>query len=139
MKYLFLIVFIFSFIEAIDYEKSTNIVIDKKHNLMWQDNNEVTQYLETFITAKVYCETMILNGYIDWRVPTINELLNIIDVEEKNAIDKNFRYVKPNFYSTSSTFKENREFVWGVDFEMGRITKKKKTDENYIRCVRDLI
>ena len=76
---------------------------------MWQDNSEVTEYLETAITAKVYCENIILNGYIDWRVPSVNEIINIIDVNEKNAINKKFNYVKANFYSTSSSFKNDSE------------------------------
>jgi len=139
MKYLFLIFCVCSSLSAVNYEKSINIVIDEKNKLMWQDNNEVIEYLETFTTAKVYCENTILNGYIDWRVPTINELLKIIDVTQKNAIDNKFKYIKPNFYSTSSSFKENTDFVWGVDFQSGKITKKKKIDANYIRCVRDII
>ena len=139
MKYLFLIFCVCSSLSAVNYEKSINIVIDEKNKLMWQDNSEVTEYLETFITAKVYCESIILSGYIDWRVPSINELLKIIDVTQKNAINKKFEYLKPNFYSTSSSFKENTDFVWGVDFQSGKITKKKKIDANYIRCVRDII
>lgn len=138
MKYLLIILCIFSSIEAIEYEKSKNVVIDKQNKLIWQDNIEVTEYLETFITAKVYCENIVLNGYIDWRVPTINEILNIIDVTKKNAINKNFKYVKPNFYSTSTTFKENSELLWGVDFKSGMVVTTKKIDENYIRCVRDI-
>jgi len=125
--------------QAFEYEKSNNIVIDKQNNLMWQDNDEVTEYLETAITAKVYCENIILNGYIDWRVPTINELINIIDVNEKNAINKNFQFIKPNFYSTNSSFIEDDELLWAVDFKSGIITTDEKTDENYIRCVRDTI
>jgi len=139
MKYILLIICIFSSMQAFEYEKSNNIVIDKQNNLMWQDNDEVTEYLETAITAKVYCENIILNGYIDWRVPTINELINIIDVNEKNAINKNFQFIKPNFYSTNSSFIEDDELLWAVDFKSGIITTDEKTDENYIRCVRDTI
>jgi len=139
MKYILLIICIFSSLHALEYEKSNNIVIDKQNNLMWQDNDEVTEYLETAITAKVYCENIILNGYIDWRVPTINELINIIDVNEKNAINKNFKFIKANLYSTNSIFMEDNEFLWAVDFKTGAIITDEKTDENYIRCVRDII
>ena len=139
MKYILLIICVFSSLQALEYEKSNNIVIDKQNNLMWQDNDEVTEYLETAITAKVYCENIVLNGYIDWRVPTINEMINIIDVNEKNAINKNFKFIKPNLYSTNSSFIEDDEFLWAVDFKTGAITTDEKTDENYIRCVRDMI
>ena len=135
MKYIFFIICIFS----LEYEKSNNIVIDKQNKLMWQDNSEVTEYLETAITAKVYCENIVLNGYIDWRVPSINEMINIIDVNEKNAIHKKFKFVKPNIYSTYSTFEDDMDLLWAVDFKTGIITTDEKTDENYIRCVRDMI
>ncbi len=139
MKYILLIICIFSSMHAFEYEKSKNIVIDKQNNLIWQDNDEVTQYLETSITAKVYCENIVLNGYIDWRVPTINEMINIIDVKEKNAINNNFKYVQPNLYTTSSFFQEDDELLWAVDFKSGVITTDKKRNENYIRCIRDII
>ena len=128
-----------SSIQALEYEKSTNIVIDSQNNLMWQDNIEVTEYLETAITAKVYCENIVLNGYIDWRVPTINEIINIIDLNEKNAINKKFKFVNPNLYSTSSTFIEDTESLWAIDFKSGAIITDKKRNENYIRCIRDMI
>lgn len=139
MKYILLIICIFSSMSALEYEKSKNIVIDKQNNLMWQDNSEVTEYLETAITAKVYCENIVLNGYIDWRVPSINEIINIIDVTEENAINKKFKYVKPNLYTTSSSFVDNSEFLWGVNFKSGVIATAEKRDENHIRCVRDMI
>ena len=139
MKYIFLIICIFSSMQALEYEKSKNIVIDKQNNLMWQDNAEVTVYLETATTAKVYCENIILNGYIDWRVPSINEMINIIDVNEKNAINKNFKFIKPNLYSTNSSFRDDDDFLWAVDFKSGIITTDEKSDENYIRCIRDVI
>jgi len=139
MKSLLLIICIFSSMSALEYEKSNNIVIDKQNNLMWQDNSEVTDYLETAITAKVYCENIVLNGYIDWRVPSINEIINIIDVTEKNAINKNFKFVKPNLYSTTSSFQDDIELLWAVDFKTGKILTDEKIDENYIRCVRDMI
>ena len=128
-----------SSIQALENEKSTNIVIDSQNNLMWQDNIEVTEYLETAITAKVYCENIVLNGYIDWRVPTINEIINIIDLNEKNAINKKFKFVNPNLYSTSSTFIEDTESLWAIDFKSGAIITDKKRNENYIRCIRDMI
>ncbi|PIF04688.1 MAG: hypothetical protein CSA86_01100 [Arcobacter sp.] len=139
MKYVFLILSLISFIIAGEYEKDHSIVIDTKYKLMWQDDIEVMEYLETFITAKVYCETLSLRGFQDWRVPNIYELLKIVDVTQKNAINKKFKYLKPNFYSTSSVFQKNNNFIFGVDFKTGAIKMDKKTNNNYIRCVRDIL
>jgi len=139
MKYLFCVVCFILSLEASEFEKSINIVTDTKHNVMWQDNQEVTEYLETFTTAEVYCETMVLNGYTDWRVPSIYELISIIDVNENNAINKKFKFINPNIYNTNTTFLENDEDFMTVDFSSGIILKEKKMNENYIRCIRDII
>ena len=139
MKYILLVFCSLSFLNAMEYEKSANIVIDKKNHLMWQDNQEVVEYLETEITAKIYCENIILNGYIDWRVPSINELIKIIDITQINAINKQFKYVSPSFYSTSSTFEDDSLSLWGVDYKTGSILTDKKRNKNNIRCVREII
>jgi len=138
MRYLFFILCLSLFLNAIEYEKSDNIVIDKQNKLMWQDNDEVTQYLETTVTAEVYCENIILNGYIDWRVPTVNELINIIDLKNKNAIYSEFKFVNPNIYISSTSFIEKDSLFWGINFQTGSIIRENKSNENYIRCIRDI-
>lgn len=138
MKYIFILIYLFSILEASEFEKSKNIVIENSKKIMWQDNHEVMEYLETSITAKVYCENIILNGYIDWRVPTIDELINIIDLKQNNSINSMFKYVNPNFYATSSSFVDDDTLLWGVDFKTGMIKTDSKENENYIRCVRDI-
>jgi len=139
MKIVLFIVLIFSTLTAIEYEKSANIVSDKKHKLMWQDDEEVLEYLETYISAEVYCDNLILNGYIDWRVPSLNEMIYILDVSEKRAINKKFQYVKSDFYGTKSSFVEDDFYLWGIDFKTGIIKQGEKTKESYTRCVRDIL
>ncbi|MGB3751462.1 MAG: DUF1566 domain-containing protein [Arcobacteraceae bacterium] len=139
MIYRILSVLLFvSSLQAIEYDQSENIVVDSQNKLMWQDNNEVTQHLETFVSAKVYCEHIILNGYIDWRAPTIDEVVKIIDVTNKTPVAKEFQYIQKKIYTTNSIFVENSEMIWGVDFDIGKIVPVSKSDKNYIRCVRDI-
>ena len=139
MKYLLCLLFISYTLNASEYIKYDNIVIDETNKLMWQDNIEVIEYLENFTTAPVYCENIVLNGYIDWRVPSINELVKIIDVDEKKAINKKFRYIKPTLYGTVSTFATNENRMWKVDFKTGQVKVDEKSKESYIRCVRDIL
>lgn len=127
-----------SYASSINYEKSNNIVIDDKNKIMWQDNTEVTNYLETLTSAKVYCNILVLNGYIDWKMPTIKEMQNIVDVSERRSIDKNFKYLKPNIYITNTVFKNNENEIWAIDFSNGKTILVSKTKKNYIRCVRDI-
>jgi hypothetical protein len=127
-----------SFSSQIEYEKSINIVTDHTNNMIWQDDIEVTQYLETYTTAKVYCDTLILNGYIDWRVPTIKELQKIVDVKNTNALNKAFKYIKPQYYTTTTLFKNDEAVAWVIDFKFGKTIRDKKINQKYIRCVRDI-
>jgi len=127
-----------SSLNALSYEKSQNIVIDTQHKLMWQDNKAAKEYLETFQSAKVYCEQIILNGYIDWRVPTIGEMIKIIDVKNTDPIAKEFQNVQRKTYITNSTFVEDSLLTWGVDFSTGKILTVNKEDMNHIRCVREI-
>jgi len=127
-----------SSLQAVEYEQSENIVVDTKNKLMWQDNDEVTEHLETFVSAKVYCENIILNGYIDWRVPTVEEVVKIIDVTNNTSVSKEFQNIEPKIYTTSTSFVENFGYIWAVDFEIGKILTVDKMDMNYIRCVRDI-
>jgi len=139
MKYLLCLLFISYTLNASEYIKYDNIVIDETNKLMWQDNIEVIEYLENFTTAPVYCENIVLNGYIDWRVPSINEMIKIIDVNETKAINKKFHYVKPALYGTVSTFTANETRMWKVDFSTGQVKIDEKNKESYVRCVRDVL
>lgn len=122
----------------IEYEKSLNIVTDHTNNLIWQDNSEVTDYLESFETAQVYCDTLILNAYIDWRVPTIKEIQKVVDVSNQNGVNKNFKFIQAKIYNTISTFIDDESKMLVVDFKTGQTIITQKNGKNYVRCVRDI-
>ena len=133
-----LLIVCLSYGSSLKYEKSINIVTDNEKKLIWQDNSEVVEYLETFHSAKIYCELLVLNGYIDWRVPDIKEIRDILDVGEKRSINQKFQYVNPNIYITKTTFKNDDTFTWAVNFQDGKILTVEKSIKNHIRCVRDI-
>lgn len=132
------LLFCLSNASSLQYEKTKNIVIDTRENIMWQDNTDVINFLETFTSGKVYCDILVLNGYIDWRKPTIKELQSIVDVHRKNSINKNFKYVEKKIYLTNTTFKNDVNKVWAIDFKNGKTLLVKKDEKNFLRCVRDI-
>jgi len=124
---------------ANDFEKSLNIVIDKTANIMWQDNLESTQYLEDITMAKTYCENLILNGYIDWKMATIKQLQTIMDITNKDVtIKKEFQYTSASKYWSKSPYHLNTNQFWYVDFKTGIVNFSTRDNKYTVRCVRDL-
>lgn len=139
MKILFLFFIITISLFANNFEKSINIVTDTTAKIMWQDNLESTQYLEDITMAQTYCENLILNGYIDWKMASIEQLETIIDIANKDVtIRKEFQYTTPTKYWSKSRFIKNKNQFWYVDFKTGIVKFDKKESKYTVRCIRDL-
>lgn len=136
MRFFLVVAILFGTLYA-EFIKSENIVTDTSTKLMWQDNVEVT-YQEDIALGKVYCSELILNGYIDWRLPLIKELQGIMDQSgEKNFLNKKFIFLKEGHYwsDTPNVIDQNR--YWYVDFQNGNVDSEAKETLNAIRCVRE--
>jgi hypothetical protein len=121
-----------------EFIKITKAVLDTKKNLMWQDDEEVL-IQEDIVMAKVYCDTLILNGYTDWYLPKVKQLQGIIDITNKKGyIDKKFQYFKEDKYWANSPFVGENTLFWFVDFKSGKSNFISTKEQNYIRCVRDI-
>jgi len=133
----FLIVPLFLF--ANNFEKSENIIIDHTNNIMWQDNLESTQYIEDITMGKTYCDDLILNGYIDWKMATIKQLESIVNVTNKNiAINKKFEYTTSSPYWSQTSYLKSKNKFWFIDFKTGIVNFDSRNKEFTIRCVRDM-
>ena len=89
--------------------------------------------------AGKYCDTLVLGGYSDWRVPTDHELQYIVDWGMHDpAIDGSaFLYVASANYWTSITKSENNASAMVVDMSNGDLSSTGKDAKKYVRCVRD--
>lgn len=131
-----------------EFEKyGSEIIKDKTTGLMWQkatatgDENKGM----TFEEAIEYCENLELGGFKDWRLPSRNELMSLIDFDLKEpSIDHDFFsdtfsswYVTSttlyNVISPSNTGKNN---VWLVDFQVPSVGYGVKTTDYWVRAVR---
>ncbi len=123
----------------LDRDNEKEVVIDKSTDLMWQDNFESANEVGDFWTAIEYCKNLSLGGYNDWRLPNAKELFFITDREKSSpSIYKEFRNVRSGFYWSSTTYQRFDDEGWKVGFGDGRLEHGKKSDNSYIRCVRDL-
>ncbi len=98
--------------------------------------------------AIAYCEALSLKGG-GWRLPEIKELVSIVDLRRVGpSIDLHYFPVIPvnpntsnsSEYWSASSFANDGDHAWYVDFESGNVlaNDKESTESAYyfVRCVR---
>jgi hypothetical protein len=126
---------------------TTQIVMDRSTDLMWQDNDNLAESSnKTWLEAIDYCESLELGGYADWRLPNPNEFLSIV---EQNATsvgyDPAFVYTTSDLYWTSSTKLNNGptyarsirvDALSAVQPYVAATVKSTTSPTMHVRCVR---
>lgn len=118
---------------------ASDVLIDNKTGLMWQDNSAAKYIKKDWQGAVSFCQKLHLAGHDDWRLPTIKELINVVRLSQNDpAIKNGFKNVGGSGYYWSATAHESsEEFAWIMNFKRGYEYNNYKTYERYIRCVRD--
>lgn len=138
-----------------NYTRDTvkEVVIDNLTGLMWQDDKDaktVTRKLITQanydlkrkddtsgVTAATYCTELTLGGFKDWRLPTIGELIGLVDYGRyRPAINSKFINVQKAEYYWSSSGAYGKCIVWRISSMDGGTVHSHKLRESYVRCVR---
>jgi len=135
-------------IQAIDSAlgKASTTISDASTGLVWQDNNDTINIRKPQLntsgdTIFTYCNNLELDGKSDWRVPSLNELASITDINNRPAFKTGFKYIGDNLYHWSKEEDpKNSSNGVGIGF-----TKEKeqgvgffsfsKEDALYVRCV----
>lgn len=137
----FLLIILFTSIGVwADFSKRGNIVTDSITKLQWQDDAVGEQM--SWQEAIKHCEGLSLDGYSDWRLPTINELKSIIDRSKyEPAIVKGFENTSSSnsfsVYWSSTTHPRIRDNALAVKFYSATVsTEVGKYKSFFVRCVR---
>jgi hypothetical protein len=114
---------------------ATGTVYDTVTGLTWQQAVSSSTYVQA--QAVSYCAGLSLNGS-GWRLPTIQELLSIMDVTLYNpSIDPDyFPNTPPDPFWTSTPFTSASNYAWQVDFYAGNTDTFDMSLSDYARCVR---
>jgi hypothetical protein len=112
------------------------IVRDPRTGLMWTADN-VGSGRMTHAEATKAAAGVAFGGFTDWRLPTIQELLTLVDYSRHNpAIDDAFR-CHPNAYWTSSPgASAPADCAWLVNFYGGGSDYNHRDNTAFVRAVR---
>ena len=115
---------------SVSLSLASDVLTDNKTGLMWQDDSAAKNTKKDWQRALALCNDLHLAGHDDWRLPSIKELQNIVDI-------RGFKNVGGSGYYWSSTAHESSdEFAWIMNFKRGYEYNNYKTYKRYVRCVR---
>lgn len=108
-------------------------VTDLNTGLMWQKATSSSTMV--WANAGSYCSGQGLNGYGDWRLPSITELLTITKAGTAiPACDSTLSCISDVHWS--STPEAGGSWVWAAALGDGYLYPTDKTNVAYARCVR---
>jgi len=130
-------------------DTTTATVTDFTQNLMWEDNITLTTRILNWNDANNTCKTMSLGGYNDWRLPTIQELVNLSDKSKYQPAlpieftynglqNANSRNAEAWYWSSTTEYYNPTNKAWIMFEDTGHITWSATANTQYVRCVRDI-
>jgi len=113
------------------------MVIDYKHNLIWQDDITTMTQIQGGLDAQTLCKNLKLGGNSDWEVPTLKELKTItFKGKSKPSIHPIFKYCANGNYISSKSIVKNSSSFWVLDFGFATEGFSPPNAPVYLRCVK---
>ena len=113
-----------------------DVVHDTTTGLMWTRKNVGSKRL-TWSDAKTACAAVREGGFEDWRLPTIQELLSLVDYSRtQRAIDPVFECESAWYWSATLYSSSPSDYAWVVYFNDGHSACYGRNYEYCVRAVR---
>jgi hypothetical protein len=111
-------------------------VTDNVTGLVWQQSAPLIQYTQT--AALAHCTSLSLGGHADWRLPSVVELVSIVDSSTYNpSIDGTvFPGTPVDYFWSSTQYAGAADSAWGVYFNNGYTDYNGVSIIYSVRCVR---
>jgi hypothetical protein len=111
-------------------------VTDSVTALMWQQVVPTATYSQA--GAVNYCSTLKLAGYSDWRLPSVIELVSIVDLgESRPSIGGTYFPSTPaKVFWSASPVAGSPSSAWYVNFNDGSTATSDVSNTLNVRCVR---
>jgi cell division protein FtsB len=120
-----------------DFEEQGDVVVDRATGLMWQKSGSDEPL--TYKATQTYIEDLNRQrfaGYDDWRLPTVEELMSLLEPERQ----PNELYIDPIFDATQlwcwSADERSSGSAWYVGFHYGYVRWYYVRNLSYVRVVR---
>lgn len=119
---------------------SSEVFVDNKIGLMWQDNSAAKHIKKDWKGALTFCSQLQLSGHKDWRLPSVKELKKLVSKDPRDGgIKTGFKNLSASgYYWSADAHEDSEEFAWMMNFKRGYEYSNYKSYERHIRCVRDV-
>ncbi len=107
-------------------------VLDRQTGLVWQADYAPGL---TWRQGMAYAKKRRLGGHADWRLPTIEELVTLIDFT-RHVPASAFPLMPCGWFWSSKEYVGCASEAWGINFYYGYVNYVFKTLMGYVRCVR---
>lgn len=122
-------------------EPKKDLILDKRTGLFWtgdRDEKFDKQILftvpRTLAEGVRYCENLSVYGYSNWRLPTIQELVHILNLSIPDPASGMPKLPIGFLYMASSTPIDSSGSVWGIDTR-GQVSSVVPGEKAIIACV----
>ncbi len=122
-----------------DYTIDTDTVMDNVTGLKWQRTYASGNAQHTWHDAWNQCANLTLNAKDDWRLPSVLELMSIVNYDKASTPYINelaFPSTEISRHWASPNAANSIDSAWHVSFGTGKINSNGKTNSYYVRCVR---
>jgi len=138
MKFFILLTFaVIGFAADFERNDTSQTVIDKKRNILWEDNIATATQKISYKNAFTYCHELNTNNGISWRLPHTAELLSIVDIGRTPTIITTFKHAATGGYWCDEQKKSTSTLQW-IDFSDGSVYSGSGVDRYlFVRCVKN--